>query len=142
MSHLANHIEAKIVNALLLHMEALPLPLGVNVSYPGRNFTPNTEKPYLRVQVFKGDPDQPRIRFGNEPIRRGFLQISVDWPEGQGIIEAIELAGCVRDHFARGTKIEQDGVSVQIIEEPRVAGEIQEPAWVQVPVTIPWVHFP
>lgn len=142
MSHLANHIEAKIVNALLLHMETMTLPIGVNVSYPGMSFTPDPAKPYLRVQVFKGDPQQPRIRFGDEPIRRGLLQVSVYWPEGRGIMQAIELAGQVRDHFARGSKINQDGVTVQIIEEPRVAGEIQEPAWLQVPVNIPWVHFP
>ena len=138
---MATHIEAIIVDALCNHMAALTLPVGVGIAWPNVAFEPGNS-PYVAVRILKNDPVQPRIRFGDEPIRQGIMQVTVYTPEGAGIIAQSELAGTIRDHFKRGTKITKDGVTVSIIDEPRVASDIQEPAWSAVPVSISWTVYP
>lgn len=139
---MAIHPEAVIIDALFDHLKTVALPAGAKIAWPGMDFIPEPTKPYLQVRLLKNDPIQPRIRFGAQPIRRGILQVSVFWPSGQGIVKASELAGKVCDLFVRGTSLTKGSVKVRIMEEPRVASDIQETAWLQVPVSINWIVYP
>lgn len=138
---MATDIEAIIPEGLMAHLATISLPAGVRIAWPNVNFTPDSN-PYLRVLIFKNEPVQPRIRFGNEPIRLGIFQVSVMWPQGQGEIAPNEITGQIRTHFARGTKIEQDGITIRIDREPSVGGSLQEEAWLRVPILINWIVYP
>lgn len=138
---MATHIEAQIPDALIEHFDTITLPTGVSVAYPGINFKPTKDEGYVRLQLLKNEPIQPRIRFGNEPIRQGIFQASVFWPEGAGIIKPSEVAGTIRDAFARGTKIDGGSFTIRIDQEPTVGSDIQEKAWLQIPVSVPWIVY-
>lgn len=139
---MAATVEGNIAEALFRHFSALSLPSGVRVAYPGAAFTPTEGQPYVRLTFVPNTPVQSAISFDAEPIRLGLLQVSVFWPAGQGVIGAMDLAGLIRLHFKRGTKIDESGVLVWIINEPEIAAPIQEPTWLHVPVTIPWHVYP
>lgn len=63
----------------------------------------------------------------------GIYQVSVWVPAGIGIGAALTAAQAVADHFKRQNL---SGVSCGV---PSVAPPIQEPDWLQVPVSIPFV---
>jgi len=140
---MATHIEAIIPDALFDAASAVSLPSGWGKAYEGVDYN-TTDYPtgYVRFSVLKNTPRQMRIRFGNEPIRVGILQASVFAPEGKGIIAASEVAGTIATAFARGSKITSGDVVIRIDDEPVVGSAIQEPAWVQIPVSIPYIVYP
>lgn len=138
---MATHIEAQIPEALQSHFGGISLPSGTEIAHIGIDFTP-TSNPYVRLQLFKNAPVQNQIAFNRAPIRRGIFQASVFWPVGQGLVKPSEVAGTIRDGFARGTKIDATDFVIRIDQEPTVGSDIQEKAWMQIPVSIPFVIYP
>jgi len=140
---MATHIEAVIVDALLSEAASVSLPTGFEKAWPNTAFDPlDNSTGYVRFSILKNTPTNPRIRFGDEPIRRGILQASVFVPENRGIVSASETVGIIRDAFARGTKITSGSVTIRIDDEPDVGPDIQNGAWVQIPVSIPYIVYP
>ena len=140
---MATHIEAVIVDALFTATNSLSLGTGWYRAYEGYDYDPTGNNVgYVFFSVLKNDPVNPRIRHGNEPIRRGIFQASVYVPDGAGTITANEKAGIIRDAFERGTKITSGSVTIRVDDEPTVGPAIQEEAWLQVPVSIPFVVYP
>lgn len=140
---MATHIEAVIANALLARASTVALPTGFEKAWPNVPYNPegNTTG-YVRFSVLKNTPTNPRIRFGDEPIRRGIFQASVFMPEGNGIILINDVAASVRDAFARGTKIISGSITIRIDEEPSIGPNLQDGVWVQVPVSAPYIVYP
>ena len=140
---MATHIEAVIVDALFTKANTVSLGAGLVKAWEGVPYDPTGNNVgFVRFFVLKNDPINPRIRHGNEPIRRGIFQASVYVPDGAGIIKATEQAGIVRTAFARGTKITSGSVTIRIDDEPTVGPAIQEEAWLQIPVSIPFIVYP
>lgn len=63
----------------------------------------------------------------------GIYQVSVFAPAGAGLGTALTQAQAVADHFKRQNL---SGVSIGV---PTLSPPLQEPNWVQVPVSIPFV---
>lgn len=140
---MATHIEAVIVQALITGAENLSLPTGFEKAYPGLSYNRTSNGTgYVRFSILKNTPTNPRIGFGNEPIRRGIFQASVFVPEGHGLSTATETAGLICDAFARGTKINSGSITIRIDDEPDVGPDIQEPGWTQIPISIPYIVYP
>ena len=143
---MAIETDSLIIDALLTHVDAFELPLGVRCYKPGKSETRDLANPYILVQFFANQPDQPFISLTREPIRMGLLQLDVYWPKNQGVIEAYELAGALVRHFPRGPNVIKGTTTVWVLgrnpQAPYVASPIQEPDWLHLPVVIPWTHYP
>lgn len=63
----------------------------------------------------------------------GIYQVSVFVPAGTGLGAALVKAQAIADHFKRQNL---SGISCGV---PTIAPPIQEPAWLQIPVSIPFV---
>ena len=146
---MAISVEAKIVEGLLNHFNGLTLPAGVTVAWPNVDFTPDGN-PYVRLAVRKNVPQQPFIRGNREPIRMGFLLVTVCWPVGAGLIEPSELAAQIRDHYAFDDVhsdrriIEYDGIRIfiGIDQEAQVNDDMQGDVYTEIPVIVPWKVYP
>ena len=139
---MASSVEGKITAGLLEHFGLLALPAGVTIAEPGINFTPQSEKPFVSLEVHHNTPIDVDIAMETDPIRRGFMRANVFWPSGKGVIKATDLAASIADHFGRGSKIAFDGVTIWIIESPELAGDIQGTTHFSIPVTIRWQVYP
>lgn len=147
-------VEAKIINGLIEHFNGITLPAGVTVAYRNANFVKPTKivtisgkaatvpVPYVELIIGKNPPINSHLGGGKEPIRRGLFLANVYWPVGQGIVQASELAGTIRNHFAFNTQINHDGIRIWITEEPTVQGDEQGPVYSVIPVVTPWRVFP
>jgi hypothetical protein len=137
------HIEAEIVHGLFNEANGITLGSGFVKAWEGVPYDPTgNDAGYVRFSVLKNDPINPRIRHGDEPIRRGIFQASVFVPDGAGTIPANEQAGLVRSAFVKGTKITSGGVTIRVDDEPTVGSAIQDGPWLQVPVSIPFIVYP
>lgn len=145
---MAISVEAKIVNGLMSHFQGFALPADVAVAYPDVDFTPNGRK-HVRLSVAPNTPLAPHIS-GSLTIHRGILLAVICWPPGGGIVEALELAGSIREHFAFNDAkddrrvISHDGIEIRIGVEfpPRIASSEPVETFTETPVTIPWTVYP
>lgn len=103
---------------------------------PDVSFTPETGKPYFRVDLFRNAPFWQGLNTGK--IDQGLLQITVVWPEGLGIIKASQAADAVMAHFPKGLKLFNGTACVRISGEPWAAAPLVEAGWTETPVTIPY----
>lgn len=140
---MATHIEAVIIDALFTEADGITLANGFVKAWEGVPYDPTgNETGFVRFSVLKNNPINLRIALSTSPIRRGILQASVYVPDGAGIVQATEQAGIIRDAFERGTKITSGDVTIRIDDEPTVDPAIQEEAWLQIPVSIPFIVYP
>lgn len=140
---MAANTDATIFTALVTHLQGLvftpALPIaGANVTFPPAG-QPTPSK-YLRLAFLPNRPIPYPIGDDPEP-RQGILQVSVIWPKGSGIIDPLNVAGQIIDHFKNETLF-ATGVKITISSEPWAVGPLIEDALVQIPVTIPYIAFP
>ena len=136
---MAVSVETKVVEGLISHFEGLGLTLPI--AYPNVDFIQDGTA-FVRLSIEKNDSTTWHMGGGRQPIRMGLFMAMVCWPVGQGIIAASELAGQIRDRFAYNTVINYDDITIRITEEPRVAGDMQEDAYAEIPVIVPWMVTP
>lgn len=137
---MATGTDAIIFKALTDRLRAMPqvLPIaGPNVVFPPAGQAMPAK--YLRLSFI---PNRTRqITMGDDPQqKRGLLQVSVVWPVGQGIIDALAVVDQVVDQFKNQTLF-ASGVRITISSEPWAAGPLQEDDRVQIPVSIPYHAF-
>lgn len=130
--------EAQIADALIWHLSQLVLTPTRPIAWPGVPFSPTVGVPFLSATHLPNTTGATGLAFDADREFRGLFQVSVFWPAGKGIIEPLDLAGQVASHFARGTRIARHGRTVEVNRAPEVAPAIEQPDWVQVPVTIRW----
>ncbi|MFG1364657.1 DUF4128 domain-containing protein [Xanthobacter versatilis] len=133
-----SHPEAQIADALIWHLSQLVLTPARPISYPGMTFSPTVGVPYLAATHLPNTTGATGLAFDSDREFRGLFQVSVFWPARKGIIEPFDLAGTLAVHFASGTRILRHGRVVEVNRPPTVAPAIEQPDWVQVPVTIRW----
>jgi hypothetical protein len=137
---MATGTDAMIFAALLTHLRIMPgaLPIAApNITFPA----PEQSKPakFLKVDFL---PNRTRqITFGPDPQQKvGMLQVSVMWPKGYGVIDALDMAGQIIDRFKNQTLF-ADGIKITINSEPWAASPIQDDDRMNIPVTIPYIAF-
>jgi hypothetical protein len=113
------------------------------VAYPGIPFTPQTERPYLRVFGLPARTAAVTLSYDDPNAHIGLFQVSVFWPEKvsntpQGQMPAQRRADAVVAHFSRGTKLTADDVTVEVSEPPFSSPMLNEPGWIHIPVSIPY----
>lgn len=132
-------LTAAIPDALLTHLIAFAASPEIGLALPGRVFVPIDGEPYLEAVYLPNRTDTRAIGDNDAQDHQGLLQVSVMWPsDDDGLIPALDLAGQVINHFAKGTRLSSDGVLVRIERKGWVAPHLQEPDRLRVPVTIPY----
>jgi hypothetical protein len=97
-------------------------------------YTPVAGTPYQRVYLLLADPAQPEI--GRMTQERGFLQVSLAYPLGEGPAAAQTRAELIRDTFYRGRSFTASGVTVTIEKTPEISPAMVEPDRYVLPVRI------
>ncbi len=137
---MATNTDAIIFDALQAHLRTMPnvLPIaGPNVTFPAAGQT-KPEK-FLKLDFL---PNRTRqITLGDDPQQKiGLLQVSVMWPVGKGIIDAVEVAGAIINRF-KNQVLFASGVKITISSEPWAASPIQDEDRLNIPVTVPYIAF-
>lgn len=134
---MATHPDTKIFEALTARLATLVT--GLPVAWPNVDFKPG-QGGYLKPSWLPADTVMSAVAQGTHQAR-GVFQVSVYWPEDDGLTAPLEVAGAVAAHFAKGTKLDRQGVRVRVENPPSVAAALQETGWLQVPVTVPYRAF-
>jgi len=134
-------VAGSILDALLARVKTLSLSPALPVDWPGfeAELDAHNRDPFLRVANLPNTAEQ--ISIGDTGYNRhyGILQISVMWPVGSGIADAMEAAGKIAAYFKRGTVVEENGLYVRVYRPPTVAPMLVDGTMLQIPVSIPWV---
>ncbi|MTH96419.1 phage tail terminator-like protein [Roseibium sp. RKSG952] len=133
--------DARILRTLLAHLHGLSLTPALEIAWPGMNFPVNgSEKPdnYLEATFLPNKTRQ--VTFGDDPQQqRGLLQVSVLWKSGQGVMDALDVAGQVIRHFRHQYLFSSDGtVRVVIDGEPWASPNLPDGDRMRWPVSIPY----
>lgn len=143
---MADTVEKNIFQALMVHMQAFPLPVGMtlaaNVALPGVSFSPSTTTKFISFEIHFNRSIETDLSLEMAPIRQGFIRGNVMWPKTHAQVDAIDLAGNIRSHFKRGTKLYQDGVQVRFDQDPELGVLMIGNTHLTVPVTAFWRSFP
>lgn len=143
---MADTVEMKIYQALLVRIQALTLPSGMtqaaNVALPGVTFTPTATMKFISVEVHFNKSIETDLSMDMDPIRQGLLRANVMWPKGLAVVDGINLAGQIRAFFRRGTKLFRTDTQVRIDEDPEVGTLIDGDTHTTIPVTVQWRCFP
>lgn len=143
---MADTIEKTIFQALMLRMQALPLPTGMtlasNVALPGVSFAPSTTTKFISFEIHFNKSVRTDQSLQMPPIRQGFIRGNVMWPKSSAQVDAVDLAGNVAEHFKASTKLYQSGVQVRFDEDPEIGVLMIGTTHLTVPVTANWQCFP
>lgn len=135
-------VEKTIFLALLDRAKAFSLPAGVERADPGVTYSPTAKSKYFSVEIHFNRSIETDLSLELDPIRQGFMRTNVMWPKGSPIVDAYELAGKLRAHLKRGTKIVKDGVQVRIDEDPEIGVLVTGDTHHNIPVTTRWRSYP
>lgn len=132
--------EGEIPNLLMARLAALTLSPALPVAWEGRDYTPPAGT-YLSARYLPNTNQEPFV--GNtDPARHlGIFQVTVNVLPDGGIIAPSDIAGAIVDHFAKGTKLSANGVTVHVYEKPSVGSALQDPERIRVPVSIRYQSF-
>ena len=139
---MADTVEMKIFLALVLRLQAWTPPAGVNVVLPGEAFSPSAQSKFISAEVHFNRSIETDISLEGDPIRQGFFRANVFWPKASATVDAVNLAGLIREHFRRGTKLLRVDTEVRIDEDPEIGVIVTGDTHITVPVTIRWRCFP
>ena len=118
----------------------------LGVAWPEIGFPPPKDAegnalPYLRAFLLPANTAAFAIDATGSNDHTGILQVSVFWPKGEGVVKPVDLAGEIASHFRRTTRIDLDGVRIDVAGPPSVGPVLPETDLVQVPVSVPYRSF-
>lgn len=91
----------------------------VSTQYENIVFTPVTNVPYQSAYLLMNKPDDPVL--GSTMYReKGFFQVTLRYPLGNGTIAAMTQAEKIRGLFMRGTVLEKDGHRLLCDQTPNI----------------------
>jgi hypothetical protein len=114
------------------------LPIaGPNVTFPAAG----QAKPGKFIELTFLPNQTRQITIGDDPQqKRGIMQVSVMWPLGIGLTEALDVAGQIIERFKNQTLF-ATGVKITISSEPWAASPLKDVDRMRVPVSIPYIAF-
>lgn len=110
----------------------------LTVAWPNINFDTPASGGYLRPTFLPAQTFSFGLASGSSNQYRGIFQVDVFWPENDGLPNALEVADAVKDWFPKFSTFTRNGLLVKISEAPWLSGLLQEPKWIQVPVSVPY----
>jgi hypothetical protein len=105
-------------------------------AYENVPFKPTNGTAYQAVYVLFAQPDNREI--GRQYVARGFMQVSLFYPQGAGSAPAATRAELIRTTFPRGLSLTNGGVIVTIERTPEILPGRNEDDRFVLPVRIPF----
>ncbi|MDP9630087.1 UNVERIFIED_ORG: hypothetical protein J2W85_002148 [Ensifer adhaerens] len=139
---MADSVEMKIYQALVLRAQAFVPPTGVTVVLPGVTFSPTATSKFVVCEVHFNRSIETDLSLVMDPIRQGFLRTSVMWPKGSAIVDGYNVTGQLCAHFRRGTKLFRTDTQVRIDEDPEIGVLVTGDTHHNIPVTTRWRCYP
>ncbi|MGO7044391.1 phage tail terminator-like protein [Rhizobium johnstonii] len=135
---MADTVEMNIYQALLVRCQEFAPPAGVTMVLPGVTFAPTAQSKFVSVEVHFNRSIETDLSLVMDPIRQGFMRTNVMWPKGQAIVDGYNLAGQLRAHLRRGTKLLRVDTQVRIDEDPEIGVLVTGETHHNIPVTTRW----
>jgi hypothetical protein len=110
--------------------ELAPIPTG----WEGVSFTPPNTL-YQRTQFVIKSPEDPVLGTGFHREKVTF-QVFIIGELNKGTSEVITQAELVRNHFKKGTVLNEDGVKIHVLSTPQIAGTSKIDDRIMCPVLI------
>jgi len=133
-------LEVKIFRALTDALDIYASNASLSLAKQGIGFTPASGTPYLKVAFLPGSTEALDVA-GDVNEYLGTFQVSVFYPEGAGIVSAMETAASLAAAFGSGTALSHGGISFRILAPPHIGPALEEPGWVMLPVSIRYRAF-
>ena len=122
-----------ILSAFLNRLDAMSPALATQK--PNVNFTPTTGTPYQRARLLPATPENPTL--GDQYHREvGFFEVTLFYPINQGSGLANARADSVKQQFARGVTMVQNGQTVKVLRTPTVSPAIESDDRYIIPISI------
>lgn len=129
--------QADVFAALATRTAATSGTTSDQFAWPNVDFIPPSSGIYFRIQSFPTEALQAELGDTGRNRFRGLWQISVYAPEGDGLVDGLTLAQAFATQFKRGLALTTDGgLAVRVTKPPVIGPSIQEPPYVQIPVTV------
>lgn len=131
---MATYVDAKIVEGFATALTALGL--SQSIAWPNVAFDSINKSSWVRVDFLPAETFQ--ITLGDSGFNRytGIMQATVYWREGQGMIQATEVASTIADGLQRGTTITQESQLIRVIRPPSILPATVFDGWLQIPVRV------
>lgn len=139
---MADTVEKDIFQGLMLRMQAMTLPTGVERVLPGVTYAPAATTKFVSFETHFNRSIETDLSLVMDPIRQGFIRGNVMWPKGSAQVDAIDVAGIVRAQFKRGTSFYQDGTQIRFDQDPELGPLIIGSTHTSLSVTARWVCYP
>ncbi|WP_421591083.1 phage tail terminator-like protein [Shinella sp. M27] len=138
---MADTVEKKIYQALTTRAQGFTPPGGITIVLPGASFTPTASSKFISIEVHFNRSIETDLSLKLDPIRQGFMRANVMWPKGAAIVDGYEVAGQLRAHLKRGTKVSREDVQVRVDEDPEIGPLVAGDTHHTIPVTIRWRSY-
>lgn len=135
---MADTVEKRIYQALVIAARAVVLPAGWDLVEPGDDYDTTADSRFVSVEVHFNRSIETDLSLELDPIRQGFMRANVMLPKGRAIVDGYDVAGTMRESFRRGSTALQSGVLVRIDEDPELANLMTGDTHHTIPVTIRW----
>ncbi|QDP53959.1 MAG: hypothetical protein GOVbin2937_36 [Prokaryotic dsDNA virus sp.] len=107
------------------------------IYWENQNVPEGTARPYLSVQMVRVSRRNPDLAGGSAgTIARGYMQITIVSDLDQFATSAEETADAIAAYFVKGTKLEESGGKVTIMEAPSILPALRDGSDWRVPVQI------
>lgn len=105
-------------------------------AWENADFAPTGAAPYQQVFLMPAEPDN--AVYGTNYQERGLLQVTLSYPLGAGVKDAVARAQLLRAQFQRGLSLVSGGVTVTIERTPEISQGVVEDDRYRLPVRIRW----
>lgn len=136
----AQTVEGKIADALLARLGTLTLSPALPVAWPNVPFSPPAGT-YLEAAFLPNRTENLFMSNTDPDMFQGLLQVTVIYKAANGIVRPNDIAGAIVTHFAKGSRIRSQGITIMIEDRPSVAGPIQDDTHIRLPVTVRYRCF-
>lgn len=134
---------SQITEALLQRLGALTLSPAIPVAYPNVTFpaASSQAKPdiYLEARLMRAGSQPVGISEWNE--LPGILQVDVVYKSQDGELKPLQIADAVAAWFAKGTRLVNGSVQVDVYERPSIASAISDAPYMRIPVSVRYRSF-
>ena len=102
-----------------------------------RAYEPTAGTPWAELYIIQNQPSVSSLGQDGYDSTDGFLQINLNYPQGEGSGTAKQKATAIRDYFLAGTRFTYSGQEVVIFSCGRGPSRNVD-SWYQIPVTVYW----
>lgn len=135
--------ESLIAGALFERLRNLTLSPPLQVAWPNVVFpAAGSDKPdtYLKAALMRRGTEGVGISAWND--HGGILQVDVVYKAQDGEVKPLAIADSVADWFARGTRLANGAIQVDVYEPPQIASPVRESDdYLKIPVSVRYRSF-